>query len=74
MSITASALRQNIYRLLDQVLETGQSLEIERKGQRLRISPMAPVRKLERLQVRPGYLKADPEELVHLDWSGEWRP
>lgn len=74
MSITASTLRQNIYRLLDQVLETGQSLEIERKGQRLRISPVEPVGKLERIQARPGYLKADPEELVHLDWSGEWRP
>lgn len=29
--------------------------------------------KLENLKARP-YLLSDPEELLHLDWSGEWRP
>ena len=35
--ITASSLRQNIYTILDEVLETGVPVEIERKGQILRI-------------------------------------
>ena len=26
------------------------------------------------LRRRDGYLRCDPEELVHLDWSDEWRP
>ena len=74
MTTTASALRQNIHRLLDQVLETGQPLEIEWRGQRLRITTAEPVKKIDWLKVRPEYLKTDPEELVHMDWSAEWRP
>jgi hypothetical protein len=35
--LTASKLRANIYRVLDQVLETGVPVEIERHGRRLRI-------------------------------------
>lgn len=37
MPLTASKLRENIYRVLDQVLETGEPVEIERNGRRLRI-------------------------------------
>jgi hypothetical protein len=29
---------------------------------------------LERSRQRNLYLTSDPEDLVHLDWSGEWRP
>ena len=39
MVISASQLRQNIYRLLDEVLESGEPIEIERNGRRLRIVP-----------------------------------
>ena len=78
MSMTASKLRQDIYRALDEVLETGVPLEIERKGRLLRIVPVAaaekPQKKLENLQRHDDYLLCDPEELVHLDWSKEWRP
>jgi hypothetical protein len=27
-----------------------------------------------RLDAHPGTIAGDPEELVHLDWSDEWRP
>ena len=37
------AVRQNIYQLLDQVLDTGVPLEIERKGRKLRIVPEPPL-------------------------------
>ena len=66
MPLTASTLRQNIYRLLDQVLESGGPLEIERRGQILRIVPPKRRSKLDSLQPRD-CLKVDPEELVHLD-------
>jgi prevent-host-death family protein len=76
MKITASKLRENIYKVLDQVLETGAPVEIERRGKTLRIVPAEPVSrsKLERLQPKPGVIVGDPEDLVHLDWSGEWKP
>ena len=73
MTLKASALRENIYRILDQVLETGVPVEIERRGKILKIVPAESRSKLENLKPRP-YLLSDPEELVHLDWSGEWRP
>jgi len=72
MSVNASTLRENIYRLLDQVLETGQPLEIERKGKLLRVVPVAEPSKIARL-VKHDCLRGDPEAIVHLDWSDEWR-
>lgn len=74
MVITASELRQNVYKLLDQVLETGIPLEIDRKGRRLRITPSDPPSKLERLVRHEDAIVGDPEDLVHIDWSSEWRP
>jgi antitoxin (DNA-binding transcriptional repressor) of toxin-antitoxin stability system len=71
MKITASALRQDIYRILDRVLETGEEVEIERKGQVLRIVPPRPRRRLDLLPKRD-YFVGDPEDLVHIDWSEEW--
>jgi antitoxin (DNA-binding transcriptional repressor) of toxin-antitoxin stability system len=72
-TLSASEVRRDIYRLLDQVLQTGQPVEILRKGKRLRIVPAEPVGRLDRLVSR-SYLAVEPEALVHLDWSGEWRP
>lgn len=74
MGITASQLRSDLYRLLDHVLDTGEPLVIERKGRRLRVVPDAPPSRLARLPRRPGFIVGDPEDLVHLDWSKEWRP
>ncbi len=72
--MTASELRQNIYKLLDHVLETGLPLEIERNGRRLRIVPSDAPPKLDRLTQHDDYIVGDPDELVHIDWSHEWRP
>ncbi|GAB3739406.1 type II toxin-antitoxin system Phd/YefM family antitoxin [Microlunatus parietis] len=74
MAVSASELRQNVYRLLDEVLDTGMPLEIERGGRRLRIVVADDVSKLSRLVPHPGTINGDPEELVHVDWSAEWRP
>ena len=76
MKITASKLRENVYKILDQVLETGAPVEIERRGRKLRIVPgdIPPRGKLARLERRPKVIVGDPEALVHLDWSGEWKP
>ena len=48
MLVTASQLRQNLYQLLDQVLESGVPLEVERNGRRLRIISADGPPKLER--------------------------
>jgi antitoxin (DNA-binding transcriptional repressor) of toxin-antitoxin stability system len=74
MVVTATKLRQNIYRLLDEVLESGVPLEIERNGKVLRIVPADGRSKLDRLVPHPDALVGDPEDIVHMDWSHEWRP
>ena len=74
MAISASELRRNVYRVLDRVADTGQPVEIVRRGRRLRIVPVEPASKLSRLVSRPSFLRVDPEDIVHLDWSDEWRP
>lgn len=74
MSISSSELRANIYRLLDQVLETGVPLEIERKGRLLKIVADEPPSKLARLVPHPGSIRGNPEDLVEIDWSEHWNP
>lgn len=72
MAISASTLRANVYRVLDQVLETGQPVEIERNGRRLFIVADEPPSRLARLVQRPNVVVGDSDDLVHVDWSGEW--
>jgi hypothetical protein len=72
MRLTASKLRQDLYRVLDEILEKGIEVEIERRGKILRILPPEPSSKLSRLE-RRDCLRTDPEDLVHIDWSSEWK-
>jgi hypothetical protein len=71
VKITASRLRENIYSILDQVAETGIPVEIERKGQILRIVADKKPSKLDRLKKRDLVI-GDFNDLIHMDWSKEW--
>ncbi len=74
--LTASQLRQNIYRILDEVIETGRPVEIERKGTIVKIEMERQHKKsiFETLTPHPGSIVGDLEDLVHIDWSREWKP
>jgi prevent-host-death family protein len=74
MPVTTSKLRENLYRILDQVLETGVPVEIERRGKILKIVPADMLKKLDHLIDRKDFVRGDPEDIVHLDWSSAWRP
>ncbi len=74
MAVNPSELRQNIYNLLDQVIETGVPLEIKRKGHTLKIVPSKPVSKLSTLKSNPESIVGNPEDLVNTDWSENWKP
>lgn len=67
MRITASKFRENVYRILDEVIETGTPVEVVRKGKVLRILPS----KLNRLKRRNAF-KGDPDDIIGMDWSSEW--
>lgn len=73
MAISSTKLRENIYTLLDEVLKTGKPLEVSRKGRKLLIVPEPPESKLARLRKRRT-IEGDPEDLVRMDWSREWKP
>ena len=74
MRLTASRLRENIYEILDEILETGTPVEIERKGRVLRIVPVQgpPKSTLYPAEEQPGTLLDDPEDLIHVNWS-DWK-
>jgi hypothetical protein len=73
MKITASKLRENIYRILDEVVESGTPVEIKRKGKTLKIVCDDSPQKTARLIPR-NIIKGNPKDLIHLDWSKEWKP
>lgn len=72
--VTLSELRGDLYRLADQVLDSGEPLEIARKGRTLRLIAEPADDRLERIQPIAGLIVGDPESLVGVDWSDEWRP
>ena len=71
MRITASKLRENVYRILDEAISTGVPVEVVRKGAILRIVPADRPSKLSRLKKRAGF-KGDPDDIAGMDWSSEW--
>jgi hypothetical protein len=72
--VTATELRRNIYKLLDEVLQSKVPLEVKRKGKRLIIIPADACSKFDRLDPHVDCVKGDLEDLVHMDWSKEWLP
>jgi hypothetical protein len=69
-----SNIRSQILGLLDKVIKTGVPVEIERKGKRLIISPAEKRRNLDCLEEHPDFIVGNPDDLVHIDWSAEWKP
>lgn len=69
--MTATELRRNIYQVLDEVLETGQPVEVIRNGRPLLIMPAAPARNLSDLP-RRNFVNGSFDELVETSWEGSW--
>jgi antitoxin (DNA-binding transcriptional repressor) of toxin-antitoxin stability system len=71
--ISATQLRTDIYQVLDQVLETGVPVIVQRAGRLLKILPVRDD-EAKLVVVKRDVLRGDPEDLVHMDWSGSWEP
>jgi len=71
MTYSATKLRQNLYNILDSVIEDGVPVEIERKGHILRIVPERPTKRWDRLEPHQ-VINGDPESIVSMDWSDQW--
>ena len=71
VTVTASKPREDVYNLIDQVLESGKPVVIERKGHRLLLILEKKEPKLFRL-VKRCILPGDAESIVHRDWLKDW--
>jgi hypothetical protein len=71
IKMTATRLRQDIYNILDDIIETGIPVEIERKGGKLKIVPEKKENKLDNLKKRE-LVVGDPEAIINIDWMKDW--
>ncbi len=71
--LSISRLRANLYRIVDRVIASGQPVEVRRGEHRVRLSRLSDTDGLSTLEPHPDYVRGDPEDLVHMDWSREWR-
>jgi prevent-host-death family protein len=69
--MTATELRRNIYQVLDEVLETGQPVEVVRNGRQLLIVPAGPARQLAGIPKR-NLVNGSFDDLVNTSWEGSW--
>ena len=73
--MSATELRKDIYRVLDEVLETGVPQEVRRGQRRLLIvaaeGAQRPRLRLDALPRRQAIACA-PDELIATSWEGEW--
>ncbi len=70
MKITATSFRKNLYALLDRVIETGNPIDIERKGKIIRILAIEPKSKLSNLKKR-NVINGNPEDIISINWLNE---
>lgn len=70
-SLSPTELRNNIYKVLDQVLDSGIPVEIRRKNRTLKIIPVDPVDKFRNFKERRNIINGDPDDIVHMDWEKE---
>ena len=73
MTVTITQLRKDVYRLFETTLRSGEPLRVTCKGGTLLVVPPHIKPLAQRLKKRD-VLRCEPGELVHMDWSEEWKP
>ena len=71
--LSITALRSDLFKVIDKVIDTGISAEIERKGHRLKIVLDEKKSKLANLKPHD-CIVGDPDDLIELkvaEWTGE---
>ena len=78
MTITATKLRSDLYRVIDDVIRKGVPVEVELRGKKVRIVPAEPRDKLANLVKRPGVIVGDAGRLAQAmtfdeaKWRKKW--
>jgi hypothetical protein len=69
-TLSYTEVKQTFEHVLDEVVSTAAPVRFEFKGRVLTICVVEATDKLARLEPHPECLAGDPEDIVHLDWSG----
>ena len=65
---------RDLAQVIDQVARTGEVVELQRPGGRVRISRTVEGSRLARLRPHPGTIEGDLDDLAKLSWADHWRP
>ena len=71
--VTPTQLRKDLYRILDDILESGEGIEVTRSGGSIVLLPQRGPGKLARLK-RRDTINGNPDDLDTLGWEGAWQP
>ncbi len=77
--MNATKLRADLYSVLDQVIQSGKPVTIERKGHRLILcvdegEKSTKTKRFAWPTPRPQWVNGDVDDIAAIDWSKEWRP
>lgn len=73
MTVKVTQFRQNLFQILDQCRDTGETVRIERGGEAYDLVPRRKKKSIAELQEHPGTIVGDPEQL-HLVKAWDWSP
>lgn len=69
--INSLEFRQNVDHLLDEIVNTGVSIQVERNGTILEIKAVKKTSKLDQLVLRPDFIVGNVDDFVNVSWEGE---
>lgn len=70
--LSITQLRSQLYKVFDQIIATGEGVEVKRKGVTIRIEPKTTGKKLSRVR-KLNLLTDQSDLLLGIDWLKEWK-
>lgn len=74
MAITPTDFRKDLFNILDNLMETGKTLEINRNGHIFKIVPPKKESKLDKLVAHKDAIVGDSDDFINMNWSQQWKP
>lgn len=72
--LTATRLRAKLFSTLDHIVDTGESVEVQRPGGTVRIARDTSATRLAGLTPHPGTINGNADDLAGLSWEQDWKP
>jgi hypothetical protein len=72
--LTATRLRAELFSTLDNILSTGETVEVKRPNGSVRLVRNQSAQRLASLKLHPGTINGNADELTSLSWEQEWKP